>query len=531
VRDEAVSLLEMSGLFRVVEEEAGADYVLAGELQPDGRGGFVVRLQLFDRAGDRILEKGHGAAGELFRATRRAAGELFRELTGLRLAFGSLELVNRGEEGTYRLYLNGEDAGRDAAVLRKLLAGVHLVEIRQDRMFGPRTVFRGEAAVEEGGTARVRFSIPYLLPEERAAVDDLVSGIREREQDAESRGRVKELYRELIGLFGDVSYCPRLAELRETFRQRDAEYRLRAHLWDLGEQFYQPGRGVLAELVELYRSAPSYLDPKTVLDGVEANAGFLAAILELKAAYFFSNGMWAEGMELYGYLDRVASSLPLRPEMRERLEKNGQYLARRWSRYLRKVRRSETFADIGMSTAVGGRFRRSIRSAGAIFDRFEQVYPRELVVLTVPGGMKVRVNGSRRGESPLRLRREKEGEALVQVEDPWFEERAVDLAQGRSFLFASVTADPPLGPAPAVRDGRGWVLSWREIPRAAGYIVQVDEAGSNFSDPLYRAEVSGTGHRLGRRLGGGRSYWYRVRPITKEGLAGRWSYSAAFTAE
>jgi TolB-like protein len=554
-RDESVSLLELSEQFRVhtvapavsrdlnltagtgvKELEAAAagleaDYILSGSVGPDRTGRLVLRMWVYDRAENRVLTSSRtaGSMFDILESAREATGELFTDLTGFQLAFGSLQLRRTGEEGVYEVLLDGRPVGTNRSVLNKVLVGEHRLEIRQNRMLGPHTLLSEAVPVQEGGRAVVEFEIPYLLPSERNEIDQLLGQIEDLDEDRDERETVRSLYTDLVELFDDVSYCRSLSELRDRYRQQEAEYLLDALLWDLADQFYLPERTLFDQLTGLYADAAGFPEPEVLLRKIEADAGFLFSVLRLNVAYRFSNGYWEEGMDLYHYMEQVYSALPLRD--RQWFEAEYAYVTRRWNRYLKKARKSETFAEVGISLGINRKFKKSMRTCEDVLVHYELVSPAELIVITEPTGLPVLIDGRKRGKSPLRLHKLDGAEVKVQVDHEWFSSSTVALDHDRNFAFLSVSAGRPPGPhTPQVR-GRGRVkLSWDGIPRAVSYTVQVARAGSWFRKPLYQASVQSTDHNMDRKLGPG-TYWFRVRGTDESGVHGLWGYGPVFVVE
>jgi TolB-like protein len=516
-------------------ERMGPDLILFGALDAAPRAQRV-EVSVYDSSSGRVTvreSERYGATFEIFAAVDRLVRSIFSDLTGERIAYGSIRFVNEGERGSYDIRIDGEEADRDVTIVKKVLAGSHAVEILQDRMLGNRVIASGEVSVQANRTATFEFAIPYLMEEESRAIDVFLAEIGSNDDDREAAAQVRETYRSLLALFGDLSYCPSLARERDAYLQRYGEYVLKSQLWVLEDRFADPDRSVYRELLDLYGSLGQFPRQEAILQGIQRNGSFLFSILELDASYDFYRGYWSEGVAKYRLMDDLVQNLPLQNV--SDFERDRRFLFTRWGRYLKRAKRNEVFADAGLSVRIGNHFRDRINVADSFFKRYRNVQPRELIVLTVPDGLEITVDGRRRGTSPLRLRRLSGDRVTVQVDDPWFSHRTdgVVLNRERNFLFLYLTMNREIRTHPAQVQGRRSIkLSWDGIAHAVGYTVEVGVEGERFQKPAYEQEgITAEFVVIEKTFKRGVPYVFRVRAVNERGVFTPWSYGSPFVVE
>ncbi|MEI6876486.1 MAG: hypothetical protein WCL50_15305, partial [Spirochaetota bacterium] len=140
---------------RAWAESHKADYVMFGRIGRGADSGFVCGLALFDRAKGRISidrQSGEVSALELFETSDQLIASVLDEVSGRHIGFGRLLLEARGEKGSYRVLLDGMEAGTDLPSIDAVLNGSHTVSVVQRRMFGELELAKKSFTVEEGTT-------------------------------------------------------------------------------------------------------------------------------------------------------------------------------------------------------------------------------------------------------------------------------------------------------------------------------------------------------------------------------------------
>jgi hypothetical protein len=407
--------------------------------------------------------------------------------------------------------------------------GERHIEIRQNRMLGRETILSEHIAVYDGSSVAVEFEIPYLITRETEAInrceEDIVryDGLGERRE-------VLQSYNRLITLLTNTSYCWKLEELRERYRQREVEYRLEANYRDIEGSFYRPRPWVFDDLETVVSESESYADPEKVRELVFRNAAYLFTVLRINAGNAFSDGRWEEGVGYYNEMDRVLRAVPL--EGREWFFSEKEYVDGRWEKYQRRIVRNEITTEISIGVRMATRFKDLITDSDEIFRRYDILDEKELIILTDPSGLPLSVDGKRKGESPVRLKKLEQDNATIQIEDPWYgdSEIAADLDRNRNLVFIHEKPDVRIDINPVEIVRKRFRLTWSDLEDARSYIVQIDLASGDFSNPLFeKSDIRKTAFTYSERLEPGSSYRFRVQGINKNGMRSGWSYSDEFT--
>ena len=230
-------ILEQTGLYEVTRSDlpspAAPDPVSLGSLAEANSWDFVVfsslqavgsenppqaiyRLAVYNRSQGRVSITKDSDPSELldlFDAADSTVASVLGTMTGVHIGFGKIVLKPSGEAGTYQVSLDGRAVTEGA--LTKVLNGDHEVLIQAKRMLGTETYTRNRVQVEEGKTVEVPFSIPYLTPAESAEIDASGNAVTQLWQDPSKIDQVDKTLEAYQSLFGDVSYSPRLAALRQ----------------------------------------------------------------------------------------------------------------------------------------------------------------------------------------------------------------------------------------------------------------------------------------------------------------------------
>ncbi len=147
-------------------EDNGIDNVIFGSVGANEEGGIVIRLSVYDRFEGRVTITDEEVAESIFDTFDKAdelVASVIGGFSGIRVAFGALDIINRGERGRYTVYIDGERLGENLESIPKILTGTHTVSI--ETMYGREalTLFDEGVDIAEGRTAEVRFALPYIL--------------------------------------------------------------------------------------------------------------------------------------------------------------------------------------------------------------------------------------------------------------------------------------------------------------------------------------------------------------------------------
>jgi hypothetical protein len=515
--------------------EMKIDNVLFGKLEEAKGGRIVLQMSVYDRdRGGVIRSAERESAGilGLFGVADDLLASLVQDFSGMHVGFGVLELENTGEKGDYALYVDGERLGTNLGRIGKVLNGERTVEIVQNRMFGREVIHSDSVMVYEDQSTTVSFQVPYLLGREENVLSRYEGEIEALKSDPGRRDEVLSNYGRLIAILSDVSYCQRLEDLREDFRQQEVEYRLEANYRDVESNFFRPEAWVFDDLAHISPQVGTYRESDRVRSLLRRNASYLFSVLRLNAGYAFSDGRWEEGAGYYEQMERIVTGVPL--DDRDWFFKEKEFVDKRWEAYQKKMDRNEVMAEIRMGVKMSSRFKGLVADGESVFTAYSVVEPGELIILTDPWGMELSVNQKDRGQSPVRLQKLREEQVRVRVDDPWYsgEEVTVDLAKERTLLFVISLQEERIRTAPVESLGRDrYRLEWQDLEDARTYRVQVDVSNGDFSQPL----VDERGVRdnriiLSEKLEPDAFYRFRVQGINRNGVASPWSYSDPFPA-
>jgi hypothetical protein len=298
---------------RAAAMEKGADYVMYGGVTVAKGKSLVFRFGLFDRAKGTttVLEESEPVGAlDLFEAIDEVIAQALDGITGSHIGFGRVELANGGEKGTYRVVLDGIDAGTDIKELSRVLVGTHSISVIQRRMLEESEIARASFALEEGGTYSFEFSVPFLTDAEREKIDGIERDIRSRWQSSAVATDIDAKVGEYASLLRDVSYSPRLSEYQNRAKQLQAEWEILKNRFTIETRAWNPESTLLDPSIVAYLTAQSYLDPAALKLGAESNASLLATLLELAAGKAMSEGEYERGVTLVGSVLDFARYLP-----------------------------------------------------------------------------------------------------------------------------------------------------------------------------------------------------------------------------
>ncbi len=514
-------------------DETRTDNIIYGKTYFGTNGEIVIEMSVYDKVKKRtVITKKARAKNifEIFEAANDLIATLIKEFAGMHVGFGYFELLRAGEEGDFEVYIDGDYIGKNVTFIRDVLNGIRYVEIRQKRMLGEEVIYRGDNWAYEDITTGVEFAIPYLVKEEATVLTVLESTIAQLRRDRSEVDKVISNFDKVISLLEDVSYCQRLTEERDRFRQMQAEYRLKVIRWKIEDNFFQPDLDVFDEIVSIHDSADGYIDPHTIREMAIDNANFLYNILGIHAAYNFSQANWMLGVRKYEQIASMASVIPAVAYYD--LPSETGYINHVWDNYLEKSERSSFFAELGIGFKVNNYLKSKVEDSLRLFKRQEKIKEKELIVLTNPSGLKVYVNDKYYGNSPLRVKKLTDKMVNVLVKDPWSlqETTFVNLREKRNFIFirTSLAKEIVLYP-PVVYGQKRYRFSWEELQDTESYILQIDKKDGNFLSPVFEDySIKETFFEFNKEFEEGQIFVYRIQGVNKNEIKSGWSYSNEF---
>jgi outer membrane protein assembly factor BamB len=511
------------------------DNVIFGKAFLNEQGNLVFQVSVYDRIKDAITltrEEATTNIFETFDAANRLVEGIVGEFSRMHVGYGDVLVENGGEEGVYSVYVDGEKKGESLKRIEHVLNGEHTIEIRQQRMLGQVTLHTEDVWVYEDMYVKVDFSVPYLLPEEKEELTRLEMDISDYRDDKAEKQRVIARFGELLELFSDVSFCWSLAEERERYRQMEVEYRLQLNRWDMEDNFADPQETVFNDLVEISKSAHSYLDPARIREKVRENAGFFYNSMGVNAAYDFSRKEMEKGYERYTEMDRLAQQIPV-TDYHLYEEERGFVEYRIGEKYLGKRHLLKVFVNMKTKNELDEYFGTKLKASSEVLKGFGSGKKDELIVLTNPPGMKVFIDEKLEGPSPVRVTGLKKESVHVSARDPWFEEvhANLDVKNGRNFVFlrSEILKEIDLR-SPIILGQEHTQLAWKDFPDTERYSVQIHRSGGNFVEPVFEQKGLKTPSCLYMDgLGERNDYVYRVRGTNRNKVRSPWFYSEKFS--
>jgi len=510
-------------------EEHRLDNLVFGKLSLGRRKEIILQMSVYDKTKDRITFTKEGEAVNIFEIFDTAdllVKDLVREFSNMHVGYGTVRVRNTGEEGNFSVYIDGQHGGDNRFEIPQVFNGKRLLEIRQNRMLGPETIYSREIWVYEDRISTASFAVPYLLEKERAELNRLEGIIRQYEDRKGEKDRVIASFNELLGLLADVSYCFRLEEERMRYRQMEVMYSLTLNRWDMEDNFFKPKQEVFDDLLVIFESAGEYLDPDAIRLKTTENANFFYNILGVHAAHDFSEGELKKGYERYETISSMAERVPITDY--HLFEEEKKYIDGSVKNIIDRGTLGRLLAGLSIKKKLNRYFGFKLKASKELFQNFSNVSKKELIVLTNPSGMKVYTGEDYVGRSPIRIKRLKTDQLHVRAEDPWFhgESDVVFLNQERNFLFLRAVPTERIILNPAESTGqKSFLLSWEDMPDSESYLVQVARSDEDFRKPLFEKEdIKKSRYSFKEKLDEGVNYHFRVQAVNENKIRSVWSY-------
>ena len=520
-------------ILRKYSEKKRLDNLVFGKLFLNMRGEIVLQMSVYDKIKDRITittEEKAKNIFEVFDTANRLVNSVVSEFSKMHIGFGNIILENLGEHGYFSVFMDNEYIGENISEVKKILNGSHTIEVHQDRMFGHEVIYSEDIWVYEDTVSKVSFSIPYLLEKERVELERLEGTIKEFQDKKGEKQRVVRCFDEVLGLLEDVSYCFRLIEEHDKFRQMEVMYKLQLNWWEIEYNFNSPKQSTFNELLNIYESAENYIDPRSVQLKAMENANFLYNVIGANAVYDFSQGNMETGLKKYEQIAGMTDKIPATHY--HLFEDEKKFTDDTIQKYIDKNFLFRAFSSLKLKKKLNKYYGYRLKGSDELFNKYNNVSEKELIVLTNPQGMKVYVNDKYHGRSPLRIKRLSDERVTVKAEDPWFHAESMDfkLTEERNFLFLCSTVTDRIKNHHAESIGqKSFKLSWNELPDAKSYTVQVDRRGGNFLEPKFeKSDLKKSMHVFKKSLEEGTKYLYRVQAINENNIRSVWSYSTEF---
>jgi formylglycine-generating enzyme required for sulfatase activity len=285
--------------FRAMAVEKQLDFIIFGTMSKSASGGIDCVLSVFDRAkGKTALSQSRKAQGvlDIFDATDDLVVSVLESMTGAHIGFGSVTLKNTGEQGRYSVFVDGARAGDNLESLDKVLTGRRTVTIVQKRMLGDRQIASSMVEVKEGEADEVKFSVPYMMDDEKAKIEGLRAAILASWDYANTAANIDSKTTELLSLFDNMYYCPKLSAEKEKARELVGEWALRENRLAIESSAWEPRMELLDAVAPIYLDAKSYLDPTKIRQVFEENVQLVLTLLEMKAGKALGNGDLDKGL-------------------------------------------------------------------------------------------------------------------------------------------------------------------------------------------------------------------------------------------
>ncbi len=515
-------------------EENRLDNIIFGKAYRGEEGDMVFEMSVYDRGEGEVTiteEERAGSIFEIFGAADALVVSLVEEFSGMHVGFGTVELENTGEEGDFEVYIDGVFVIGNDFKIENVFNGKRTVEVRQKRMLKEEVIFKREVEIYEEKVVRVYFHIPYLLDEEEEILKTIDAAIKGALKNKTEIGKVENSFKEVLSLLEDVSYSKGLVEKKNYYKQLEVEYKLQANRWKIEDDFYYIKQDIYDELVGIYNKADSFLYPKLIRGKVLENANLLYHLMGIEAAYNFSQSMWEEGVNIYIQIESFSNKLPAKDYYQFKDEK--EYVYRVYEGYLNKNGKlAEEYINEKLTEYLGNK----LEASKKIFSEYDTITESELIILTNPTGMNVRVNEKYYGKSPVRIKGLEQESVPITIEDSWFggTSRYTYLSEERNLIFVKKSIEQAFAakiindPAKTIRKNV-YDLAWTQIEGVYSYIVQIYGEEGGVKEVVYEiSDIKKNKYTFGRKLEEGKDYSYRVCAVNENGIRSDWSNEKQF---
>ncbi len=211
------------------------DSVIFGEASMTDMGSINIDMSVYSRETENITLSRSGTAEtvfDIFDTSETLAVEMMEGFSGIHMGFGSLEVINTGDEGKYTLLIDDVLIGDNIRKVSKILNGSRVIKVNQDRMFGAATILEKELFIEENKGFTIDLSIPGFTEEEAAAINGAESYIRENRENLYYRNRIDKRFETLDQLLTSTDYSKTASDKKADIELLKNEWISRKELWD-----------------------------------------------------------------------------------------------------------------------------------------------------------------------------------------------------------------------------------------------------------------------------------------------------------
>ena len=184
-------------------------------------GSILLEMSVFSRADNRITMTESETAEtvfDIFDASDRLLVSTMETFSGMEhIGFGSINIINNGEEGKYNVFIDNVPAGENIENLPKVLNGDRVVRIEQNRMLGIRVVYEESFFLKEGEKKEFSFEVPGFTSEELLEVKALENYIDKNWEKKYSSKKIDKNFEKLEELFTVTDYSISAAEKKNSF--------------------------------------------------------------------------------------------------------------------------------------------------------------------------------------------------------------------------------------------------------------------------------------------------------------------------
>lgn len=224
-------------------EENSLDNIMYGSLKLDDSGKIIMKISLFETSSDKIVLSREEKADnffEIFDVSDRLIAQVLGFFRDGQIGFGSLQFINSGEPGDYRVYINYSYIGENLTEIPKSLTGSYHIVIKQNRFNQEKTVYRSDFLLEENENLKIDFKVPYLLPDEVKYMQETREKADLEIEDLSSLISILSDFKTLTESMEDISFCPSLAgeraAINDSYMKLKIEYALQLALRDFNRR-------------------------------------------------------------------------------------------------------------------------------------------------------------------------------------------------------------------------------------------------------------------------------------------------------
>ncbi len=163
----AVAQDDMRGIREYAESE-GIDNVIYGQAEQAEDGKIMIQISVYDRFEDRVTLKRSATAVtifDVFDAADSLVIAIIEGFSGIHVGYGTLEIVNRGAEGSFTVYIDDESFG-ERTIIDRIFIGERRIRLVQKRPAGEYELLSTWAIIRENVVTSIDVALPYLVPEE-----------------------------------------------------------------------------------------------------------------------------------------------------------------------------------------------------------------------------------------------------------------------------------------------------------------------------------------------------------------------------